>query len=81
MLEGSISNLGNEYVLGLRATRCGPGDLLDVEQATAKTKEQVLDALTAGGKTSSGGGPVSHCERDRYTTSRWKKARLLRWKL
>jgi DNA-binding winged helix-turn-helix (wHTH) protein/tetratricopeptide (TPR) repeat protein len=46
VLEGSISNLGNEYVLGLRATRCGPGDLLDVEQATAKTNEQVLDALT-----------------------------------
>jgi eukaryotic-like serine/threonine-protein kinase len=46
VLEGSISTLGNEYVLGLRATRCGPGDLLDVEQATAKTKEQVLDALT-----------------------------------
>ena len=46
MLEGSISTLGNEYVLGLRATRCGTGDLLDVEQATAKTKEQVLDALT-----------------------------------
>jgi eukaryotic-like serine/threonine-protein kinase len=46
VLEGSISSLGNEYVLGLRATRCGPGDLLDVEQATAKTKEQVLDALT-----------------------------------
>jgi DNA-binding winged helix-turn-helix (wHTH) protein/tetratricopeptide (TPR) repeat protein len=46
VLEGSISNLGNEYVLGLRATRCGSGDLLDVEQATAKAKEQVLDALT-----------------------------------
>jgi DNA-binding winged helix-turn-helix (wHTH) protein/tetratricopeptide (TPR) repeat protein len=46
VLEGSISNLGNEYVLGLRATRCGSGDLLDAEQATANTKEQVLDALT-----------------------------------
>jgi tetratricopeptide (TPR) repeat protein len=46
MLEGSISTLGNEYVLGLRATRCGTGDLLDAEQATAKTKEQVLEALT-----------------------------------
>src|SRR5499427_2545841 len=46
MLEGSISALGSEYVLSLRATRCGTGDLLDVEQATAKTKEQVLDALT-----------------------------------
>jgi DNA-binding winged helix-turn-helix (wHTH) protein/tetratricopeptide (TPR) repeat protein len=46
VLEGSISSLGNEYVLGLRAIRCGVGDLLDVEQATASTKEQVLDALT-----------------------------------
>jgi tetratricopeptide (TPR) repeat protein len=46
MLEGSISTLGNEYVLGLRATRCGTGDLLDVEQATAKTREQVLDSMT-----------------------------------
>jgi DNA-binding winged helix-turn-helix (wHTH) protein/tetratricopeptide (TPR) repeat protein len=46
MLEGSIATLGNEYVLGLRATRCSKGDLLDVEQATAKTKEQVLEALT-----------------------------------
>jgi DNA-binding winged helix-turn-helix (wHTH) protein/tetratricopeptide (TPR) repeat protein len=46
MLEGSITSLGNEYVLGLRATRCGTGDLVDAEQATAKTKEHVLDALT-----------------------------------
>ena len=46
VLEGSISNLGDDYVLGLRATRCGPGDLLDVEQATAKSKEEVLEALT-----------------------------------
>src|SRR6516225_7032567 len=46
VLEGSISTLGNEYVLGLRATRCGTGDLLDVQQATGKTKEQVLEALT-----------------------------------
>jgi DNA-binding winged helix-turn-helix (wHTH) protein/tetratricopeptide (TPR) repeat protein len=46
VLEGSISTLGNEYVLGLRAIRCGQGDLLDVEQAIAKTKEQVLDAVT-----------------------------------
>jgi DNA-binding winged helix-turn-helix (wHTH) protein len=46
MLEGSISTLGNEYVLGLRATRCGTGELLDAEQTTAKTKEQVLDSMT-----------------------------------
>lgn len=41
LLEGSISNLGNAYVLGLRATRCGSGDLLDIQQTTASTKEQV----------------------------------------
>ena len=46
VLEGSISTLGNEYVLGLRATRCDSGDRLDAEQTTARTKEQVLDALT-----------------------------------
>ena len=33
-------------MLGLRATHCDTGDLLDVEQATATGKEQVLDALS-----------------------------------
>ena len=46
VLEGSISKLGSDYVIGLRANRCDSGDLLDAEQTTAKTKEQVLDALT-----------------------------------
>jgi len=46
LLEGSIASLGQQYVLGLRATHCDTGDLLDVEQATATGKEQVLDALS-----------------------------------
>jgi hypothetical protein len=46
VLEGSISKLGSDYVIGLRANRCNSGDLLDVEQTTAKNKEQVLDSLT-----------------------------------
>ena len=46
MLEGSIASLGQQCVLGLRATHCDTGDLLDVEQATATGKEQVLDALS-----------------------------------
>ena len=46
LLEGSIANLGQQYVLGLRATQCETGDLLDVEQTTATGKEQVLDALS-----------------------------------
>jgi serine/threonine protein kinase len=44
-IEGSISGLGNEYVLGLRALNCRSGDLLSNEQVTANGKEQVLKAL------------------------------------
>jgi len=44
-LEGSISSLGSEYVLGLRAVNCHSGDLLAGEQVTAIGKEQVLKAL------------------------------------
>ncbi len=44
-IEGSISNLGSQYVLGLKAVNCQTGDLLAQEQATANGKEQVLKAL------------------------------------
>jgi DNA-binding winged helix-turn-helix (wHTH) protein/Flp pilus assembly protein TadD len=44
-IEGSISNLGNDYVLGLKAVNCRNGDLLVEEQVTANGKEQVLKAL------------------------------------
>jgi hypothetical protein len=44
-IEGSISSLGSEYVLGLRAVNCRNGDLLSEEQVTASGKEQVLNAL------------------------------------
>jgi serine/threonine protein kinase len=44
-IEGSISSLGSEYVLGLRAVNCQSGDLLSEEQVTASGKEQVLNAL------------------------------------
>jgi eukaryotic-like serine/threonine-protein kinase len=44
-IEGSISSLGSQYVLGLRAVNCRTGDLLAEAQATAAGKEQVLDAL------------------------------------
>jgi len=45
-IEGSISALGSEYVVGLRAVNCRNGDLLATKQATAGHKEQVLKALT-----------------------------------
>jgi eukaryotic-like serine/threonine-protein kinase len=44
-IEGSISSLGSEYVLGLRAMNCRSGDLLSEEQVTASGKEQVLNVL------------------------------------
>ncbi len=44
-IEGSISSLGSQYVLGLRAVNCRTGDLLAEEQATAAGKEGVLNAL------------------------------------
>ena len=44
-IEGSISGLGSQYVLGLKALNCHNGDLLAQEQVTASGKEQVLNAL------------------------------------
>jgi eukaryotic-like serine/threonine-protein kinase len=46
-IEGSISNLGSQYVLGLKAVNCRTGDLISEEQVTANGKEQVLEALGA----------------------------------
>jgi eukaryotic-like serine/threonine-protein kinase len=43
--DGSIHNLGTHYVLGLRATNCRTGQVLDEEQVEAASKEDVLKAL------------------------------------
>ena len=44
-IEGSISSLGSQYVVGLKAVNCRTGDQLAQEQETANGKEQVLTAL------------------------------------
>ena len=44
-LEGTISSLGSQYVIGLKAVNCRTGDSLAEEQVTANGKEQVLKAL------------------------------------
>jgi eukaryotic-like serine/threonine-protein kinase len=44
-LAGAIGSLGSEYVLGLKAVNCQSGDLLDEQQVTARSKENVLDML------------------------------------
>jgi serine/threonine protein kinase/tetratricopeptide (TPR) repeat protein len=46
VLEGSISGLGSQYVLWLRARNCRTGDALAQEQALAGRKEEVLNALS-----------------------------------
>ncbi len=46
VLEGSIARIGTQYVLGLRATNCRTGALLDEEQVQSPTKEQILNALS-----------------------------------
>jgi DNA-binding winged helix-turn-helix (wHTH) protein/tetratricopeptide (TPR) repeat protein len=44
-IAGSIGSLGSEYVLGLKGVNCRDGDTLAEEQATAASKEKVLDVL------------------------------------
>ena len=44
-IEGSISSLGSQYVVGVKAANCRNGDALAEEQETASGKEQVLKAL------------------------------------
>jgi tetratricopeptide (TPR) repeat protein len=44
-IEGSISSLGTEYVVSLKAVNCRNGNLLAQEQETAASKEQILKAL------------------------------------
>lgn len=45
VLEGSITSLGSQYVLGLRARACRTGDVLYDQQAKVAKKEDVLDDL------------------------------------
>jgi eukaryotic-like serine/threonine-protein kinase len=44
-IAGSIAGLGSQFVLGLKAVNCQSGDTLAQEQATAASKEKVLEAL------------------------------------
>jgi eukaryotic-like serine/threonine-protein kinase len=46
VIDGSITALGSQYVLGLRATNCHTGEILDTEQAQADSKEHVLSVLS-----------------------------------
>src|SRR5438309_1696925 len=45
VLSGTISSLGSQFLIGLKATSCGTGDVLAEQQASAPGKEEVLKAL------------------------------------
>ena len=45
VLKGSISRLGNHYIIGLSASRCDTGDTLGSEQVEADNQEYVLTSL------------------------------------
>lgn len=45
-LMGSVSNIGNQYVIGISAVNCQTGDSLAEEQVTTSGKENVLKALS-----------------------------------
>jgi len=46
VIDGSISALGTQYVLGLRARNCSTGNVLAEEQEQLARKEDVLNALS-----------------------------------
>ena len=46
VLDGSITSLGSQYVLWLRARNCQTGEVIDEEQMQAARKEDVLGALS-----------------------------------
>ncbi|MGD1079791.1 MAG: winged helix-turn-helix domain-containing protein [Candidatus Sulfotelmatobacter sp.] len=45
-IAGSIVRIGYQYVVGLKAVNCANGDTLAQDQASAASKEKVLDALS-----------------------------------
>jgi serine/threonine protein kinase/tetratricopeptide (TPR) repeat protein len=46
VLDGSITSLGSQYVLGLRARNCRTSEVLDQEQMQAARIEDVMSALS-----------------------------------
>ena len=46
VVEGSISKLGSQYVLGLRASNCRSGNVLFDEQIQSAKKDEVLNSLS-----------------------------------
>jgi serine/threonine protein kinase/Tfp pilus assembly protein PilF len=50
-IGGTIASLGNQYLLGLKAVNCQTSETLGEAQATAASKEKVLEALGTAAST------------------------------
>jgi len=77
-IEGSISLLGSEYVLSLKAVNCRDGNLLSQQQETAPGKEQVLNALGRAATKMRKGLGETHC-RKISRLRRWRRSKPTRW--
>jgi len=68
VIYGSIANLGNQYILGLRAVDCRNGDLLANQQTTAEGRDHVLQAVDAAAAALRGQLGESLAEVQQYNT-------------
>jgi tetratricopeptide (TPR) repeat protein/predicted Ser/Thr protein kinase len=82
VVEGSITSLGNEYVLSLRARNCRTGDVLDDEQASAARKEEVFKALgqMADRLWSRVGESLPHVEKEPFMSAEVTTPSLEAWR-
>ena len=81
VMDGSIAQIGSRYLLTLKAVNCASGETLASTEAEANDKDHVLDALgmTASEIRSQAGRIARRACRN--LIRRWRRRRLLRWKL
>ena len=72
VLEGSITSLGSQYVLWLRARNCHTGDILGQEQGQAGKKEDVLK-LSRGSRIKSARGWAKRSPPSESTPLLWSR--------
>ena len=83
MLQGSIANIGNEYVVVLKVTNCATGDSLAAEQVRGESKEQVLagagqsrlQPACQAGRVCGFDREVRHAPSSRRALPRWRPCR------
>lgn len=68
VLEGSISPIGSQFVLGLRAIDCRTGATIHQQQAQVARKEEVIDAITKVAAKFRSDAGESLATRERYST-------------